>query len=179
MNRFIQDLLNYSRITSMESKFREVSTKNLIDQVNGNLGHMIEMNRAQIYWESLPDTLLISEAKILQVFQNLLSNAMKFYHPDRQPIIYVSARESQKEITFRVQDNGIGIDEVYFEKIFMPFRKLHPPDKYAGSGIGLAICKRIVEQHGGNIWLESNLEEGSTFYFSLSKNPQDKVSLFP
>lgn len=179
MNQFIQDLLNYSRITSMESRFQEIATQHIIDQVHENLSQTIETTQAEIHWESLPQSLVISEAKILQVLQNLLSNALKFRQPDLTPIIRISAEESPKEFLFRIQDNGIGIDSTYFEKIFMPFRKLYPPDQYKGSGIGLAICKRIIEQHGGKIWLESTFGKGSTFFFTLRKNPQELTSIFP
>ncbi len=179
MTRFIQDLLNYSRITSMESKFREIETASLIRQVEDSLGRVIETSHAQIHWHDLPDMLIVSEIKILQVFQNLLHNALKFQSKGSNPIIRISAEERKNDLLFQVKDNGIGIAEAYFEKIFMPFRKLHAPDQYVGSGLGLAICKRIVEQHGGKIWLESTLGEGSTFFFTLKKNPTEHVGIFP
>ena len=179
MTQFIQDLLNYSRITSMESKFKKVATSHLIRQVEDNLDRIIETRDMQIHWQSLPDFLLVSETKILQVFQNLLHNALKFQSAGNIPVIHISAEERKHDILFQVKDNGIGISDAYFEKIFMPFRKLNAPDQYPGSGVGLAICKRIVEQHGGKIWLESTLGEGSTFFFTLKKNPVEHVALFP
>ena len=103
---------------------------------------------------------------MIQLFQNLISNGIKF-HSDDPPKIHVSAEKKENEWLFSVQDNGIGINPQYSERIFEIFKRLHTRDKYHGTGIGLAICKRIVERHGGRIWVESELCKGSTFYFTL------------
>lgn len=176
MNQFIKDLLNYSRITSMESKFKEVLTLDLLTKVSENLvGSLAD---AQMEWNGIPERIMVSEPKMVQVFQNILANSLKFRDPNRPPVIEVNATENPTDFLFSIQDNGIGIEEAYFDKVFMPFRKLHGPDKYPGSGIGLAICKRIIEQHGGKIWLESELGRGTTFFFTLKKAPPEKVYLY-
>lgn len=176
MNQFIKDLLNYSRITSMESTFKEVPTQDLLEQVSNNLAE--SLSDVQMEWNGIPERITVSEPKMVQVFQNLLANSVKFRDPNRPPVIEVSAKENPTDFLFSIQDNGIGIEKTYFDKIFMPFRKLHGPDKYPGSGIGLAICKRIIEQHGGKIWIESELGQGTTFFFTLKKAPPEKIYLY-
>ncbi len=119
---------------------------------------------------SLPKVIADS-TQLAQVFQNMIINGIKF-HSDETPQICISAEKKEKEWIFSVQDNGIGIDPQYSEKIFEVFKRLHKKDEYPGTGIGLAVCKKIVERHGGHIWVESELGKGSTFYFTLPINPE-------
>ena len=128
---------------------------------------MVQQNLAEVTVGPLP--VIVADATQLgQVFQNLIVNAIKF-HGDRPPRTGVSAAERPGHWVFTVSDNGIGIAPEYFERIFVIFQRLHTIEEYGGTGIGLAICKKIVERHGGHIWVESKVGEGSTFYFSIPK----------
>lgn len=116
--------------------------------------------------DALP-TVMADRAQMRQVFQNILGNALKFRAEGRVPEIHISASREESQWILRVKDNGIGIDPRQYERIFMLFQRLHGRDKYSGAGIGLAVCKRIVERHGGRIWVESQVGQGSTFYLAL------------
>jgi len=113
------------------------------------------------------------EAQLAQLFQNLIGNAIKFRKPDTPPLVHVSAKKARKQWAFSVRDNGIGMEAKYFDRIFQIFQRLHTHAEYPGTGIGLAICKRIVERHGGRIWLESAPGEGTTFFFTLATTGED------
>jgi chemotaxis family two-component system sensor kinase Cph1 len=123
-------------------------------------------------------SIMADETQMVQLFQNLIGNASK-YHGDRPPQIHVSARQEKDNWLFSVKDNGIGIDPAQKERIFVVFQRLHQKSEYPGTGIGLAVCKRIVERHGGRIWVESNPDAGSIFYFTIplrggeESSPQD------
>jgi light-regulated signal transduction histidine kinase (bacteriophytochrome) len=122
----------------------------------------------QILVEDLP-VVNADKTPMMQLLQNLLSNALKYKSEERDPVIHVSAVEGLLEWTFIVEDNGIGIEPKFFEKIFVIFQRLHNKDEYSGTGIGLAICKKIVERFNGKIWLESIVGKGSKFYFTIPK----------
>jgi len=125
----------------------------------------IEESNAIVTHDELP-SVMADETQVVQVFQNLIGNAIKF-HAEEPPRIHVSAEKNEKEWIFSVRDNGKGIDPQYHERIFVIFQRLQGKGEYPGTGIGLAICKRIIERHGGRIWVESEPGKGSTFYFTI------------
>jgi light-regulated signal transduction histidine kinase (bacteriophytochrome) len=167
MQQLINDLLTYSRIGTIKKDFKSTDCEALLAQVLENLQVAITESNALIEHEPLP-TITCDGMKIGQVFQNLINNAIKFcnLHP---PHIRISAEEQDDAWIFSVRDNGIGIDPKYAERIFLIFQRLHDRNTYPGTGIGLSICKKIVERHGGRIWVASHPGEGSTFYFSIPK----------
>ena len=167
MQTLINDLLAYSRVSSQGGAFAAADCSLIVRMVLDNLQATIQSHRAEVAVGPLP--VVSGDATQLgQVFQNLIVNAIKF-HGERPPRIDVSASEAGGEWVFAVRDNGIGIAPEYFERIFIIFQRLHTIEEYGGTGIGLAICKKIVERHGGRIWLESRPGEGSTFYFSIPR----------
>ena len=130
-----------------------------------NLESAITASGAAITWDALPPV-RVEELHLVQLLQNLISNAIK-YRSERRPLIHISAERDGTRVMFRVRDNGIGIDSRFSERIFGLFRRLHTNDRYEGTGIGLAICQKIVERYGGRIWVQSELGEGSEFRFLL------------
>lgn len=165
MEQLVKELLQYSRIGSMRS-LSIIDCNKLVDEVITDLDAQIKKSNAQIKVGKLPE-IEGFEMEIRQLFQNLLSNAIKFRKLNITPEIEVSCSKKNDENTFSIKDNGIGIDVKYFENIFVIFKRLHVREKYEGTGIGLAHCKKIVELHGGKIWVESNLDKGSNFLFTL------------
>jgi two-component system, chemotaxis family, sensor kinase Cph1 len=138
----------------------------MLDRVSENLKRIIQESGAEIRYSSLPEV-YADETQLIQLFQNLIGNGIKF-HGKHPPRIEISASREEGKWVFAVRDNGIGIDRQYWDQIFVIFQRLHTRQKYQGTGIGLAICKRIVERHGGKIWLDSQPGQGTTFYFTLS-----------
>ena len=136
----------------------------LMDQVLLNLKVPVEEKKAKITYKNLP-TVMCDEIQLERLFQNLIDNAMKFCQ--KTPDVHIESHKKNGEWIIKVQDNGIGIDPKYANHIFGVFYRLHNPDEYPGNGIGLAECKRIIERHGGKIWVHSEPEKGSTFYISL------------
>ena len=165
MERLITDLLAFSRVGMRGGTFVPAELDAVLDQALRNLRAGIESARATITHDPLP-ILSVDATQMMQLFQNLIGNALKF-HGERPLQIHIGARTEEARWVFRVQDNGIGIDPQYFERIFQVFQRLHTRRKYPGTGIGLATCKKIVERHGGKIWVESQPGQGSTFYFSI------------
>ncbi|HEX3014489.1 MAG TPA: ATP-binding protein, partial [Methanobacterium sp.] len=157
---------NYSRVATRGKEFELVDTKEILENTISNLYATINENDAQITHENLPKV-MADKRQMTQLFQNLIGNAIKFKKPGILPKIHIKARKNKNEYVFSVQDNGIGIEKQYMERIFIIFQRLHTRDEYDGTGIGLAVSKRIVERHGGNIWVESEPSVGSTFYFTL------------
>ncbi|MEH2174044.1 GAF domain-containing protein [Nostoc sp.] len=179
MQTLINDLLNYSRVSTRGQPFVPVDCNVVLEQVLANLQVAIADRKAVVTYDTLPQV-MADATQLTQVFQNLIANAIKFC--DRQqPRIHigVSKRDvningknlnfipSEDEWLFFVRDNGIGLESQYTERIFIIFQRLHGRDKYPGTGIGLAICKKIIERHGGRIWVESKPGQGSTFYFTI------------
>ena len=167
MKELIEDLLTYSRTGKNAMPPREISSKEALATALRNLRASIEETGAQIDQDDLP-TVTAVQSQLVQVFQNLIGNSIK-YRGNKTPHIHISAATLDAEWVFSVADNGIGIDSKYFERIFVIFQRLHGRDEYEGTGIGLAICKRILQQQGGRIWVESEPGNGSTFYFALPK----------
>ncbi len=165
MQRLINDLLNYSRIRSKGKTFEETSCSEILGQVRANLQVAIEESRALITNDFLP-VVNADHVQMMQLFQNLVDNAIKF-SGELPPRIHISAEKKENEWLFSVCDNGIGIDPQFNERIFVIFQRLNDREKYPGTGIGLAVCKRIVERHGGRIWVESEPGTGTTFYFTI------------
>jgi PAS domain S-box-containing protein len=166
MSRMIKDLLEYSRTGSKGFKPAPVNFAAVVRVVQASLKAAIKESKAVITLDPLP-TAAADAPQITQVFQNLIANAIKFRSPDRPCRVHVGARQLEGQWLFSVRDNGIGIDPKNADRLFKIFQRLHARDKYPGSGIGLAICKKIVERHGGRIWVESTPDEGSTFCFTL------------
>ena len=168
MKQMIQDLLEYSRVTTKGGKFAEIDAEEVLKLTLSNLKVVINENSAKITHDPLP-TVMADDKQLQRVFQNLILNSIKFKKSYEPPEIHISADKNSEnnEYVFSVQDNGIGIEKQYFDRIFTIFQRLHTRDEYEGTGIGLAVVKRIIERHGGKIWVESDLGKGSTFYFTL------------
>ena len=167
MQGLIGDLLSYSRLSSQGKTFKMTSCEKVLDFAIGNYQMAIKESNAEITHDKLP-SIVADESQLIQVFQNLIGNAIKF-SGEKSPRIHISAKEEYNEWIFSVQDNGIGIEAKYGERIFIIFQRLHSRQESPGSGIGLSICRKITERHGGRIWVESKPGEGSTFYFSIPK----------
>jgi len=168
MQTLINDLLNYSRVAVTVDDFRLTDTEEIIHQTLSNLKALIKENSAVITHDPLPGV-MADPGQLLQLFQNLISNAIKFRKPEVPPKIHISARkdEESNEYVFSVQDNGIGMDPQYAKRIFIIFQRLHARNEYSGTGIGLAVSKKVVERHGGHIWVKSKPGKGSVFYFTI------------
>ena len=167
MKRLIEDLLVYSRAGKGAPPVDHIPAGRVMEEALQNLEARIAETGAKVMVEPLP-TVIASEVVLAQIFQNLVGNAIK-YCKDRTPEVRVSARNRDEEWVFSVADNGIGIDPQYFDRIFLIFQRLHGRHDYEGTGIGLAICKRMLHRMGGRIWVESMPGQGSTFFFSLPK----------
>jgi PAS domain S-box-containing protein len=166
MQHLIQDLLTFSRVGRVNATRSPVDTDKLVERVLNNLAQMIADAKAVVTHDRLP-VLNANETNLTQLFQNLISNAIKFHKQNVPPIVHIAVKKAAGEWIFAVQDNGIGIDPRYFDKLFIIFQRLHSRDEYPGTGIGLAIAKKVVETYGRRIWVESQPEHGSTFYFSF------------
>jgi len=167
MQIMINDLLEYSRITTRGDEFSEVSLLEILGIVHSNLNIKINENNALITNHNLP-VVKADQSQMMRLFQNMIENALK-YRSEKQPLISFTGIEKDDHWIIRVSDNGIGIKPEYFDRIFEIFERLHSKSEFSGTGIGLAVCKRIVERHGGNIWVESVPGKGSDFYFTLPK----------
>lgn len=168
MKQLIEDLLAYSRVGTRGKELRPVQMQAAFDKALVNLRASIEASSAVITRGPLPEV-NADDTQLMQLLQNLIANALKFRNKSEAPRIHVSAEDAGGEWRFCVADNGIGIEHQYFERIFMVFQRLHTRDEYPGTGIGLAICKKVIERHGGRIWLESTPGRESKFHFTLPK----------
>jgi two-component system CheB/CheR fusion protein len=167
MKTLIMDLLDYSRVGSNTEPNENVDLNLLVDEIKNLLSKSIDEVKANITIDHLP-IVKGNRTQLLQLFQNLISNAIK-YHKEGTPSIAIHYTEQEEDHLFEIKDNGIGIDPAFHEKIFVIFHRLHSRSEYTGTGIGLAICKKIVERHNGKIWVKSALGQGSSFFFTLSK----------
>ncbi len=178
MKMLISDLLAYSQVGTHGREFEPIDADAALDQAVTNLQLTIEKSNAKITRDALP-SVKGDFVQMTQLFQNLIGNALKFRN-EKYPVVHISAKKNSKVLaqnseqaqtladwTFSVQDNGIGLDSQYSERIFTIFQRLHTREEYSGTGIGLAICKKIVERHGGHMWVESEEGQGATFYFTL------------
>jgi len=169
MQVLINDLLAYSRVGTHGKPFAPTDCEEVFSQAIANLQVAIEESGATVTHDPLP-TVMADNTQMIQLFQNLIGNAIKYRSKDRKPIVHVGVKHTDEEWLIFVRDNGIGIEPKYFDRIFTIFQRVHSREEYSGTGIGLAVCKKIVERHGGRIWVESELGKGSTFYFTLPKN---------
>jgi signal transduction histidine kinase len=170
----IDDLLEYSRIGRVYANVESVDLNKIIQEIEEIYAYDPDSIKPIIHYDSMP---VIEAVPILMkmIFQNLINNGIKFQLENSSPVIHLSYTDIGEHWQFSVTDNGIGIEEKYHEVIFQLFHRLHSTDTYSGSGMGLAICKKIAEQHGGKIWLESKLGHGSTFYFTIRKEMSDQA----
>jgi PAS domain S-box-containing protein len=165
MQALVQDLLEYSRVNTRGQAFEPVVCEEIVERVTRNLQSQIQESDAVIITDPLP-RVMADPSQIYLVFQNLIANAIKFRRENIQPHIRISAERADGMWKFAVRDNGIGIDPAFYTRIFEIFQRLHTREKYPGTGVGLAIVKRIIERHGGEIWVESETGKGSTFSFT-------------
>jgi light-regulated signal transduction histidine kinase (bacteriophytochrome) len=168
MKQLILDLLEYSRVNTSANEQEEVDLNVIVKDLKLTYSNTLKANGGTIVSNDLP-VIKGSKTQILQVFQNLIGNAIK-YKSDEKPVIDISWKDNNAFYEFAIADNGIGINPRFFNKIFILFQRLHNREQYSGTGIGLAICKKIIEKHGGKIWVESESGKGSTFYFTLPKH---------
>ncbi|MDB5202987.1 MAG: sensor signal transduction histidine kinase [Ferruginibacter sp.] len=169
MQQIILDLLEFSRVGKVNEKEEQVDLNQIVNEVIYLCQNQIIDTKAVVNSGKLP-TLPMYKIPLRQVFQNLISNALKYHKEDEAPVINISAEEQATYWQVSVSDNGIGIDKEYFDQIFVIFKRLHNKDQYSGTGIGLAVCKKIIENFGGKIWLSSGENQGSTFYFTIPKS---------
>jgi len=155
------------------SNFEKINLEKTIKQIISSLSVLIKENDAEITYNHLPE-IYADSRQIARLFQNIITNSIKFKKPDEPPKIHISVEKNEKtkEYVFSISDNGIGIDPKYQDRIFTIFQRLHTMEEYQGTGIGLAVARKIVERHGGHIWVESELGKGSTFYFTLPIHSQ-------
>ncbi len=173
MQELINDLLTYSRVGTRAPQLESVDVGQMVDQVVSDLAAAIEESGASVTHDDLP-TLQADPTQLRQLFQNLIANAIKFHRPGQAPSVQVFAAREDRAWNFSVTDNGIGIEPQYLDRIFVLFQRLHTRADYPGTGIGLAICKKIVERHGGRIRVESEPGVGTTFQFTLPLEPGRK-----
>lgn len=172
MSYLLEDLLALSRL-NREFKVAPINLNNILEVVNLNLRNLMAKNEGQLIVGNMP-TIIGNKTQISQLFQNLISNGFKFSGPNPSRV-EVNCTENQQHYEFQIKDNGIGISKKFQAQIFIIFKRLHTRDKYEGTGIGLAICKKVIQNHGGRIWLESEEGKGTTMYFTIQKQLGDKT----
>ena len=168
MQAMINDLLQFSRVSLKGNPFNEVDLNEVLKISITHLTTRIKENNALVTFMPMPKV-MGDTFQLIRLFQNLIDNAIKFKAQDRQPEIKISVEEQSDSYVFAISDNGIGIEDKFYNRIFVIFQRLHTRNEYEGTGIGLSVCKKIVERHGGEIWLESKQNIGTTFFFSVKK----------
>lgn len=168
MQAMVDDLLEYARVGNNDLLFIMVDVAEEMKHVIENLTPLIEECNAEITYDDLPQV-KGSPVQLMRLLQNLISNGLKYQKPGNKPKLHIGVQDKGNYWCFSVQDNGIGIDDEFVNQVFEPFKRLHVWDEFKGTGIGLAVCKKIVQNHGGKIWITSSLGEGSIFYFTLEK----------
>ena len=171
LDAMINDILIYSKVSNKDRNLTTIDFNEVIKEVYVNLADSIEKTNAEITYDSLP-SIITDKQLMTQLFQNLISNAIK-YRSEETPKIHISIKKEKTQYLFSIKDNGIGIDQKHLERIFTIFQRLHSNSEYEGTGIGLAIAQKIVHQSGGEIWAESKLGIGSTFYFTIPTKTSD------
>jgi signal transduction histidine kinase/ActR/RegA family two-component response regulator len=166
MQSLIRDLLEYSRISTRGQSLARTDMAQVVQFAIDNLHSHLQEVDADVKVDALP-MVSVDVSQMVQVMQNLIGNALKFKHPDQKPQIKIWSEQKPSEFEFVIKDNGIGMDMEYADRIFVIFQRLHTRQKYGGTGIGLALCKKIIERHGGRIWVESKPDSGSEFHFTL------------
>lgn len=177
MQRQLRSLLSYLSASTAEIKLQRIKSEALLNQVCHTLRENIQAAEAQVEINSPLPVLLASPYHLSLLFQHLLQNALQFRHRERPLKIRIFAQEEDEQWKFGIQDNGIGVENTYFERIFQIFQRLDRAQQHLSSGVGLAICRKIVNLHQGQIWLESDLGQGSTFFFTLPKNPRNALTV--
>ena len=168
MAEFLDDLLEFSRVGRMYASFEEVDVNKVLEIVEQSFAYKKLENDAEIKYIDLP-VIHAVPVSVKMLFQNLIGNGLKYQLEGNKPVVIVTAEDMGSHWQFEVKDNGIGIHEDYFEQIFQLFNRLHSKEQYSGTGMGLAICRKIVNQHGGKIWVESSLGKGAVFKFTIEK----------
>jgi light-regulated signal transduction histidine kinase (bacteriophytochrome) len=177
MQDMITSILDYSKISSNPEPFKLVDCNEILQNAMGNIEVAIGESGAKITHEPMP-SIYADPHQLQRVFQNLIANSIKFSSKDKKiPLIHVGVDKKDDFYEFYVKDNGIGIDPKYFERIFIIFQRLHTDSVYPGHGVGLAICKKIVERHGGTMWIDSVSGKGATFYFTISAKEKETVNV--
>jgi light-regulated signal transduction histidine kinase (bacteriophytochrome) len=169
MQGLIDGLLTYAHVQTRAKPFAPTPCEAVLANVKANLHLAIAESGAVITNDALP-IVVADQLQMVQLFQNLVGNALK-YRAKEAPRIHIGSRTEKKEWFFSVRDNGIGLDMKFAQRVFVVFQRLHSIEEYQGTGIGLSICKRIVERHGGRIWVESVPDQGATFSFTISRAP--------
>lgn len=169
MSKMVEDLLNFSKVATEEYEMESIDLQELLNDIKLSLDNSIQTVNAQVIFRNIPLTIQANHTKMKQLFQNLIANAIKFGKPGISPEVIIDCESKEAFWKFSVQDNGIGISKANQHQIFSIFKRFHTEKEHDGTGIGLSLCKKIAEQHGGEIYLESELRKGTTFYFTIAK----------
>ncbi len=168
MRKTILDLLEFSRVGKLKDALEPINFNTLLEEIVQNCRNSILESGAEVQWANLPN-IYGRKTHVRLILQNLIENALKYRREGVPPRIQIRVQETRTHFQISVADNGIGIDEKYFDRIFILFQRLHGKDEYSGTGVGLSICKKIAEMHQGKIWVSSKIGQGSIFYFTIIK----------